>query len=74
MKNEGFDDAFILLVMVWEGNDKDIVNKAGRLKQFVSILDDCFRYHFEFSLDSLQLFQVVAVVGNKNFSAVTIVF
>jgi hypothetical protein len=66
------DDACVLLVMVWEGDAEDCLNKVGRFKQVVGILDDCSRYHFEFSFYLLQFVKFVAVVGDKHFIIVAI--
>lgn len=66
LRANGLDDACVLLVMVWEGKAEDVLNKVGGLKQIVGVLDDCSRYHFEFSFDLLQLMKVSVIVGDKN--------
>jgi hypothetical protein len=58
--------------MVWEGNAENCLNKVGRFKQVVGVLDYCSRYHFEFSFYLLQFVKVIAVVGDKHFIIVAI--
>lgn len=58
--------------MVRKGETQNSLNKIGRLKQIVGVLNDCSRYHFEFSFDLLQLMQVIVIVGDKYVFVVAI--